>query len=99
MKSGKSGRSRPSQRQRNTMKWVFAAGISISLATIVLIIYFQFFQKEVSRAKNVETLTAGSLPVDLVIEQQVITNSDTLMRNGVRYKIAKPLNTAQTTTQ
>ena len=91
MDSRKSKKTRVSQRQRISIRWVVAAGISVLLVTIVLVIYFQFSQNEVTKANNVDSLTIDHLPVDFVIENQVNTNSDTLRSNGVRYKIAKPL--------
>ena len=91
MDSRKSKKTRVSQRQRISLRWVVAAGISVLLVTVVLVIYFQFSQNEVSKANNVDSLTIDHLPVDLIIENQVTKNTDTLMRNGVRYKIAKPL--------
>jgi len=92
MDSRKSKKTRASQRQRISIRLVVAAGISVLLVTVVLIIYFQFSQNEVSKANNVNSLTIDHLPVDFVIENQVNNTTDTLRNNGVRYKIAKPLN-------
>ena len=68
-----------------------AAGISMAAITIILVIYFQFFKNEVTRAKTTETLTPETLPVDFNIETPLIENTDTLMRNGNRFKVAQPL--------
>jgi len=91
MNSRKSNKTRVSQRQRISLRLVIAAGISVLLVTVVLIIYFQFTQNEVSKANNTSSLTIDHLPVDFVIENQVTRSTDTLIRNGVRYKIAKLL--------
>ena len=73
------------------MRFILAAGISVAIIAIVFVIYFQFFQNEITRAKNIESLTPENLPVDLNITEKIIENTDTLMRNGARYKVAKPL--------
>jgi hypothetical protein len=84
MEPRKAKKIRPAQRQRISMKLILATGVSVLLITLVLVIYFQFMQNEVSNAKNVKTLTPEQLPVDMVVD-------DTLNRNGSRYKVAKPL--------
>jgi hypothetical protein len=58
---------------------------------MVLVIYFQFFRNEVSKAENRSVLTQDSLPSDLKIDQVHLTPADTNLRDGLRYKIAKPL--------
>lgn len=73
------------------MRLILAAGISAAIIAIVFVIYFQFFQNEITRAKNIESITPENMPVDLNITDLVIESTDTLMRNGNRYKVAKPL--------
>ena len=84
-------RIRPAQKQKISMRMIVAAGISAVALTVVLVIYFQFFRNEVTRAKTTEILTQETLPVDFNIETRIIQNNDTLTRNGNRYKVAKPL--------
>jgi hypothetical protein len=91
VKSKKPGKIRNAQRQRISQKFVIAVGTSILLMTGGLLIYFQISQTSETKAQKTETLTPGQLPVELNVEQQVHINADTLMREGVRYKIAKPL--------
>ncbi|MDQ3049805.1 MAG: hypothetical protein M3Q95_02850 [Bacteroidota bacterium] len=91
MDSKKSKKIRSSQRQRFSMRFVIAAGISAAFIALVFVLYFQFFQNEVTKAKNTETLTPEHLPVDFNIESTVIVNTDTLTRNGSSYKVARPL--------
>lgn len=91
MDSKKLKKIRTAQRQKFSMRLVIAAGISMAILSIVFIIYFQFFQNDLIKAKNTESLTLDHLPVDLNVESQIKENSDTLSRNGMRYKIAKPL--------
>src|SRR4030095_813610 len=91
MESRKGNKFRPALRQRISLKLILATGISVFLITVILIIYFQFSKYEVSKAKNIPILTGAQLPVDMVIGEKVTINADTLIRNGNRYKIAKPL--------
>ena len=70
---------------------VIAAGIAASTITLVLVIYFQFFRNDITKAENPLNLTHGQLPVDLNIEEMAIVAPDSNMRDGVRYKIAQPL--------
>jgi len=92
----KSKRIRPAQRQRISMRLLVAAGISAAAITIVFVIYFQFFRNEVTKAKTTEILTPDNLPVDLNVEFRSSQDSDTLVRNGNRYKIAQPLSNTPT---
>ena len=73
------------------MRFILAAGISAAIIALVFVIYFQFFQNEITRAKNIESLTPENMPVDLNILEKAVENTDTLMRNGTRYKVAQPL--------
>jgi hypothetical protein len=70
---------------------LIATGISISILSIVLIIYFQFFKNETIKAEEKQNLTSGSYPVDINIANPLIATEDTLSRNGNRYIIAQPL--------
>lgn len=91
MDSRKSNKIRSTQRQRFSMRFIITAGISVTVIAVVFVLYFQFFQNEVTKAKNTETLTPEQLPVDFNIESTVIINIDTLNRQGSRYKVAQPL--------
>ena len=84
------------QRLRLTTRKAIAIGISVSLLTIMLIVYFQIFKNDTIKAESPEILTQDELPVQMHIESPVIMESDTFSRNGVRYKIAKPLPQPQT---
>jgi hypothetical protein len=86
---------RQSQRQRLSYRFVIATGIAASAIALVLVIYFQFFRNEIIKAENPLILTEGELPTELIIENPVIQEPDTNMREGVRFKIAKPLPTTQ----
>ncbi len=91
MNKRKEKRIRPAQRQKFSMRLILAAGISAAVVTIVFVIYFQFFQNDIVKAKNTEILTPANLPAALNIEFKALVNSDTLEHNGNRYKNALPL--------
>jgi len=91
MESRKGNKFRPALRQRISLRIVLVTGISILTVTVLLVIYFQFSQNEVSKAKNVPDLTGTTLPVEMVIGEKVTLSADTLSRNGIRYKVARPL--------
>ncbi len=91
MNKRKEKKIRPAQRQKFSMRLILAAGISAAVITIVFVIYFQFFQNDIVKAKNTEILTQENLPATLNVEFKAVVNSDTLIRNGNRYKTALPL--------
>lgn len=68
-----------------------AAGISVAAISMVLIIYFQFFKNETSKAEDNLKLETKETPVSMDIEEPFIAKPDTLMREGNRYKVAQPL--------
>ncbi len=91
MEPGKPRKIKTALRQRLSYRLILATGLSVALITAVLIIYFQFFRNEVTNAKSIPVLTNGTMPVDMVVTQNIVVNSDTLSNNGSRYRIAKPL--------
>lgn len=91
MKKNKPGKIRVSQRQRMSRKMLVAAGISITALSMVLVIYFQFFKNETSKANEKPVPAAEMAPVSMDVELPFVAVPDTQMRNGNRYKIAKPL--------
>jgi len=91
MKKNKPGKIRVSQRQRMGRKLLVAAGISVATLSLVLIIYFQFFKNEISKADEKEAITSKEIHVSMDIEKPLIAEPDTLMRAGHRYKVAQPL--------
>lgn len=91
MKHYKPNRQRASLRQRFSRKMIVITGISVALISMMLIIYFQFFKNEPLKAKEKQILTVEEMPVDLHIEEPFIARPDTQLRNGLRYKTAKPL--------
>lgn len=91
MNHKKPNKLRSSQRQKLSHKMVVAAGISVLLITIIIITYIQFFKTETSKAENTDNLTMQSLPVDFRVEKIATVSPDTNSRNGLNYKIAKPL--------
>lgn len=91
MATRKSGRMRPSARQRHTRKLIIATGISAFAIAVGWVIYLEFSQSERSRAEEVKILTPGQLPVDMVIEHEVLAPADTQLREGSRYKTPRPL--------
>lgn len=91
MNKRKDKRIRSAQRQKFSMRFMVAAGISAAAITLVFVIYFQFFQNEVIKAINTEVLTQDNLPVTLDVKIMATENSDTLDHNGSRFKTALPL--------
>lgn len=91
MNKRKDKRIRSAQRQKFSMRFMVAAGISAAAITLVFVIYFQFFQNEVIKAINTEVLTQDNLPVTLDVKIMATENSDTLDNNGSRFKTALPL--------
>ena len=91
MEPGKSRKFKTRLRQRLSYKLLLATGVSAALITAVLVIYFQFFQNEVTKAKTLPVQAGGPLPTEMIVAERLIVNTDTLSMKGNRYKIAKPL--------
>jgi hypothetical protein len=91
MKKNKPGKIRVSQRQRMGRKLLVATGISVATLSLVMIIYFQFFKNETSKADEKGANTSNEIHVSMDIEKPLIAEPDTLMRAGNRYKVAQPM--------
>ena len=91
MNSKKSYKQKNSQRQRFRLRFAIIAGFSIAALAAGIFFYIQLSRSEVSKAEDGSSLSAETLPVEMVVEQLVIALPDTNNRNGARYKIAKPL--------
>lgn len=91
MNSRGSKKIKQSQRQRMSYRLIVATGIALSSIALVLVIYFQFFNNEIIKAEKPVILTQDQLPVDLEVAEIAIIPADTNVRDGVRYKVAKPL--------
>lgn len=72
-------------------KLLVAAGISMAAFSMVLIIYFQFFRNETSKAEEKANTEITENPVSMDIKTPLIAKPDTMMREGNRYKVARPL--------
>ena len=92
MEPRKPGKFRLKLKQRLTYRLLIATGVSAVMITAVLVIYFQFFQNEVTKAKSLQVQVGGALPVEMVVTEKIVINTDTCSLNGNRYKIAKPIN-------
>jgi hypothetical protein len=82
---------RQSQRQKLSYRLLVTTGIAVSSIVFVLVIYFQFFRNEIIKAENPLILTQDELPTELIVDEAVILPPDTNLREGVAFKIAKPL--------
>jgi hypothetical protein len=82
---------RQSQRQKLSHRLLLATGIAVSTIVFVLVIYFQFFRNEIIKAENPLILTQDKLPSELNVDEAVILPPDSNYRDGVAFKIAKPL--------
>ncbi len=91
MKGNIPGKIKQSVKLKTKLRLVIAAGISVLAITMMLVIYFQFFKNEQVKANQSVKLQQDSLPTDLKVEEVFLSPSDTNMRNGVRYKVARPL--------
>jgi hypothetical protein len=91
MKSNKPGRIRLAGRQRMKRKLLIATGVSVVALSMVLIIYFQFFKNETSKAGEKEKQKTTESSVSMDVESPLISSPDTMMREGNRYKVAQPL--------
>jgi len=91
MKRSGSRKTKQSQRQRLSYRFVVATGIATAAIAFVLIIYFQLFKNENTNAEKPLILTQDQLPFELEVETMAEIIADTNNRDGVRFKIAKPL--------
>ena len=99
MKARKPNKIRTSIRQKLSARIVIAAGVSLAALSAGIFFYLQLTKTEQSKASANQIIIEGNLPVDLVVDQLVITPVDTLMRQGNRYKVAKPLTLTPTLTK
>jgi len=90
MKKKPTIKNRTRQRQRQRFRLVVAAASVLTVFTTVLILYFQLFKREEIKAQDI-TITDDALPVKTTLEKAVIAPADTNQRNGVRFKIAIPI--------
>ncbi len=91
MNPKKSNKQKNSQRQRFTLRIAIIAGFSFAAIAAGIFFYLQITKTEPTKAEGGLATTLEQLPVEMVVEQMVIALPDTNNRNGVRYKVAKPL--------
>ena len=99
MKARKPNKIRTSIRQKLSARFVIATGVSLAAITAGIFFYLQLTKTEPSKASSNQMIIEGNLPVDLVVDQLAITPVDTNMRQGNRYKVAKPLSLTPTLTK
>ncbi len=87
----KSNKQKNTQSQRFRLRYAIIAGFSIVAIATGIFIYLQISQTELTKAEVSSNLSSESLPVEMVVEQLVLSLPDTNNRNGARYKIAKQL--------
>lgn len=91
MKEKKPNKLRNSLKQKLSVRLVIAAGVSVAMIAAGIFIYLQLSKTEPINAAASSTISQDNLPVDMVVDQFVVVSPDTTMRNGNRYKVAKPL--------
>ncbi|MBL0339468.1 MAG: hypothetical protein IPP71_00215 [Bacteroidetes bacterium] len=96
MNTRKTNKLKNSLRLRISMRMIFTVGISAAIIAVGIFFYLQFTNSESTKAENAKILTQDQLPVDLNVDQMITTSVDTNVRQGNKYKIAKPLSLTPT---
>ncbi len=82
---------RSSQRQQLRMRFLIAAGVSCLALGLGFLIYLQLSEPESSKAEIQTPVSHENMPVDMNVETLLIQSPDTNQRNGMNYKVARPL--------